>query len=713
MFGASDALAQLSVQLAPKTYGGGYHITCFGASDGRIDAIITNGQAPFTYVWTGAVSSSASVVDVPIGSYGLFVTDNNGDTASAAVSLIGPDLLEVSTQRKTFGGGTDISAKGLSDGQVGLEVRGGTPPYTYEWSSSDGYVAPEISTKSELREAKRGLYTIMVTGMNGCAASASISLTEPSLLELALTANTQPGGHHISCFKGNDGSIDLSITGGAPPYKVMWSNGAFSQNIDHLSAGVYEVKVQDANGAGAEASIELTQPDELSLELNATMYPNGYHVSCHDCYNANILSSVNGGSEPYSYEWESANGIEAQTANLSNGGEDGYGLLVRDAAGCKIYSEISLKIPERDDWQMSGNANLQSDQFLGTTDETDLVLKANGQAQLRLGADGVTEVMGALKAPALSEADTTWMSTAKALVIGTDGILKRVGFGEISNHPVDGPCAKGINADGSTFYIPTWVNGPGKIWTSAPCPANVGIGTDDPVAKLDVRGQTYSQTLSVNTNAQDAKVTIKGGQSGTQNQFKALEVQNTDGEAALQVFNNGKTVVGSGTFIQTGDRASIYLGNQTDHYISAIHGKGLSFSTYGAVDAMVIEQGTGRVMIGDRTIVNGPHTDSKLSVDGKIIGRELFIHNEQSIWGWPDYVFDDSYDLRSIEELKEFIESNNHLPGVADAKTIQENGIGFSSTAISLLEKVEELSLYVIQLNEKIKELEKKLEDKY
>jgi hypothetical protein len=178
--------------------------------------------------------------------------------------------------------------------------------------------------------------------------------------------------------------------------------------------------------------------------------------------------------------------------------------------------------------------------------------------------------------------------------------------------------------------------------------------------------------------------------------------------------------VGNGSYSDpTVGKSTLFFGNE-QYNISATAGVGIGLSAYDSESyALLVKEGSfdvqipERLFIGDQTIVNGPHTDAKLSVDGKIIGRELFIHNEQSIWGWPDYVFNEDYELRSIDELKKFVETNKHLPGVADAKTIRETGIGFSATAISLLEKVEELSLYVIQLNEKIKELEKKLEDKH
>ena len=172
-------------------------------------------------------------------------------------------------------------------------------------------------------------------------------------------------------------------------------------------------------------------------------------------------------------------------------------------------------------------------------------------------------------------------------------------------------------ADPGGEYIEYWTYEPSKIFVECP-QINVGIGTSAPAARLDVRGQTYSRTLSVNTYDQEAKVTIKGGSPGSQNQFKALEVQDHNGYGAFQVFNDGKVVSGSGYFNQDEDRASIYLGDE-NHYVSSVYGKGISLSTYDAEDALVIQQGSGKVLIGETWDTN-PTSNFKLQVNGGDIG---------------------------------------------------------------------------------------------
>ncbi len=96
----------------------------------------------------------------------------------------------------------------------------------------------------------------------------------------------------------------------------------------------------------------------------------------------------------------------------------------------------------------------------------------------------------------------------------------------------------------------------------------------------------------------------------------------------------------------------------------------------------------------------------RLAVEGKVIAREFKATQTPA---WPDYVFLDSYPLRSIESVHRFVQKNNHLPEVPSAKEVSENGIELSEMTAILLKKVEELTLYVIQQQSQIDALSKEL----
>jgi hypothetical protein len=111
--------------------------------------------------------------------------------------------------------------------------------------------------------------------------------------------------------------------------------------------------------------------------------------------------------------------------------------------------------------------------------------------------------------------------------------------------------------------------------------------------------------------------------------------------------------------------------------------------------------GNGNVGIG--TMAPGTF---KLAVEGKIGAREVRVTNTNP---WPDYVFKPDYELLTLKEQEAFISQHQHLPGIPSAADIKENGYDLSSMDASLLKKIEELTLYIIELNKRIALLDEKL----
>ncbi len=99
-------------------------------------------------------------------------------------------------------------------------------------------------------------------------------------------------------------------------------------------------------------------------------------------------------------------------------------------------------------------------------------------------------------------------------------------------------------------------------------------------------------------------------------------------------------------------------------------------------------------------------SDYKLAVAGKIIAEEVVISQHGS---WPDFVFKSDYRLRPLHELEQFVRTNSHLPGIPSANEVEENGLSMGEMQNLLLQKVEELTLYIIEQDKKIKSLEKRL----
>lgn len=98
----------------------------------------------------------------------------------------------------------------------------------------------------------------------------------------------------------------------------------------------------------------------------------------------------------------------------------------------------------------------------------------------------------------------------------------------------------------------------------------------------------------------------------------------------------------------------------------------------------------------------------QINNDGSVRAREIIVNNESS---WPDYVFLPTYELRTLDELRSYIQLNGHLPNVPSATEVEEKGIALGEMNKILMEKVEELTLYLIQQEDRIKKLEMKLSE--
>lgn len=98
--------------------------------------------------------------------------------------------------------------------------------------------------------------------------------------------------------------------------------------------------------------------------------------------------------------------------------------------------------------------------------------------------------------------------------------------------------------------------------------------------------------------------------------------------------------------------------------------------------------------------------DSKLTVKGNIHAEEVKV--DLSVPG-PDYVFKEGYELKSLEEVKNYIKQNGHLPNIPSAEEMEKNGVQLGRMNMKLLEKIEELTLYVLKQQEDIKYLKAKI----
>ncbi len=168
----------------------------------------------------------------------------------------------------------------------------------------------------------------------------------------------------------------------------------------------------------------------------------------------------------------------------------------------------------------------------------------------------------------------------------------------------------------------------------------------------------------------------------------------SDPQTKFNIQNGSDVGNASGGFIQLGHTSELNIG---------IDNNEIQARNNGAVYRLHLNNGGGTVQIGNAI---APTTYS-LAVNGKVICEELKI---QASSNWADYVFADNYSLRSFDELRKYISVNHHLPNIPDAKTVETEGIVVGDMQRRMMEKIEELTLYILQLEEKSRAHDKEIE---
>ena len=243
---------------------------CWNGTDGWATAYPAGGIPPYTYLWNDPLHQTTyTAINLNPGSYRVTVTDSAGCNANGYVhvnSLILPIRVELLDSSRTI-----TSCNGAQNGNLFVNIVGGTKPYIVSnpWISDSNFAG--------LTSLQSGLYQIQITDSFGCILIDSFHITNPPDLQLYSTS------HATSCIGCQNGSFDISMMGGVPPYGINWlpATGNLSGNqIRNLAGGIYSMCITDLNGC--MQCIQDTIPEspsgfsDLDIHILLNVYPNPY-----------------------------------------------------------------------------------------------------------------------------------------------------------------------------------------------------------------------------------------------------------------------------------------------------------------------------------------------------------------------------------------------------------------------------------------------------
>ncbi|MDV6167451.1 T9SS type A sorting domain-containing protein, partial [Flavobacterium sp. DG1-102-2] len=270
------------------------NVLCYNAANGTATVSVTGGTPDYTYSWnTNPVQTTATAVYLAPGSHTVTVTDANGCHITASVTITQPAApLHLTTSQ------TNVTCYGSFDGSLGVNLTGGTGPYTYTWT-------PAVSTTNSATGLGVGNYKVVVTDANGCSDLRYLSVTSPSLLTGTIAVT------NVGCGGAQNGSAVANITGGTAPYQYLWSNGATTAAIENLAGGMYSVTVTDAHNCTFTTSTTITEPATIVI----TSQPQDASVEAGQwvVFSVTVQNATK-------YQWQVSTNGGTTWANVPNGG---------------------------------------------------------------------------------------------------------------------------------------------------------------------------------------------------------------------------------------------------------------------------------------------------------------------------------------------------------------------------------------------------------
>jgi hypothetical protein len=323
----TNTTGQTITSVAVSYYGEQWRI---GASSGTVA-----NRLDFTYAINATDEAIGTYTDVnsldfvgPYFSTGSTSTAIDGNNSSNRVLISSTIAVSIAPGSSIWLRWQDADEAGTDQGlaidDLTVTLSSAAGGVGYAWTGPGGFTA----STEDISGLAAGDYTVTITGGNGTA-TATYTVGQPTAISISEVVT------NVSCNGGNNGAINISVSGGTGGYTFSWTNGATTEDISGLTAGNYTVTVTDGNGCKATKQIAVTQPPVLSLSTTKT------DVSCNGGTNGSINLTVNGNTSPYSFAW--SNGATSEDISSLSAGS--YSVIVTDANGCTATTSVTINEP--------------------------------------------------------------------------------------------------------------------------------------------------------------------------------------------------------------------------------------------------------------------------------------------------------------------------------------------------------------------------------
>ena len=472
--------------------------------NGSIDIAVSGGTGSYGYQWSNGASTE-DLTNLTAGTYVINVIDGNGCTANATFPLVN-DVSNCSAFCFIEVEENLISDEicGSGNGSIDINVLNAVAPISYSWSN--GATTEDISGLSE------GSYTVVVTDANNCSEVATFTIVN-NTGNLAIS-NSSIGEENCG---NTNGSINITVLGGAMPYSFNWSNLATTEDLTGLTAGTYTVIITDGNSCETTQSFTVIN-NAGTLASTASVVPELCTSS-----NGSINQTTTGGNGTLTYAWDSGQ----TTQDISGLTTGTYICTITDQTGCYINQTYFVN-------QTSGDISLVGSNVTNEVcgnglGEINITLTGNNLTYLWSNGATTEDVNGLVAgnyACTITNAQGCSFTTPIFSVINASGTLS------VSTQLVtDEVCGNAngsinMNVSGGTMpYTFAWSNG----------------GTNEDL--IGLTAGTYTLTVSDANGCSESHSIVVGSNSGSlviQNAIVTDEVCG-DGSGSINAFIVGGT----------------------------------------------------------------------------------------------------------------------------------------------------------------------------
>ena len=317
-------------------------VQCYGECNGEVIlSVNSGGVSPYTFNWSTGQNYLGPGIDVLSnlcqGGYQVLISDAYGcDTVVSFIIAEPPQLYAQAISIQP------VQCFGFNDGQAYSIGAGGavlsSNDYTYSWNPISG-------NSDTITNLTPGIHTVTVTDTNGCIATDTVLITEPTQLHVEIPDSSVIYSY---CYSAYAGVLVAQAYGGIEPYNYSWDNTVqLTDSIFGLHAGIYTVTVFDDRACTASATFDLDSitntfnSDSVSSTLN--------HISCYGLYDGSVTINSISGSQypPYNYYWTGPPPFTTTNSASINGLYDGnYAVTIEDSLGCTMILDVDIQEPD-------------------------------------------------------------------------------------------------------------------------------------------------------------------------------------------------------------------------------------------------------------------------------------------------------------------------------------------------------------------------------